>query len=116
MAKQDPAEQLGLGLKMIAVTRLVLRDVNIAASTALQALHPLGRERGLRAGANIIMPNVTATEYRSGYQLYEGKPCLDEKAGQCRACLGHRIEEIGEEIGYGQWGDSPHFFKRVGIA
>ncbi len=110
---QDPAAQLDLGLKMIAVTRLVLRDVNIAATTALQALAPLGRELGLRAGANVIMPNITDTEYRPAYQLYEGKPCLDENAGLCRDCLGVRIAQIGETIGYGQWGDSPHFFRRV---
>lgn len=116
VAEQDPARQLALGIKMIAVTRLVLRDVNIAATTALQALHSQGREIGLRAGANIIMPNITDTQYRSAYQLYEGKPCLDENSGMCRECLGHRIEGIGEAIGYGQWGDSPHFLKRVKIA
>ncbi|RLE20797.1 MAG: [FeFe] hydrogenase H-cluster radical SAM maturase HydE [Acidobacteria bacterium] len=108
----DPARQLRLGLNMIAATRIALEDVNIAATTALQALDPKGRELGLQAGANIIMPNITHTRYRSSYQLYDNKPCLDENAGLCRACLSHRITGIGEEIGYNQWGDSPHFFKR----
>jgi len=108
----DPARQLRLGLNMIAATRLFLRDVNIAATTALQALDPKGREMGLQAGANIIMPNITHTRYRNGYQLYDNKPCLDENAGMCRFCLDKRIDTIGEEVGYGEWGDSPHFLKK----
>lgn len=102
-------EQLTLALKMIAVTRIYLKDVNIASTTALQALEETGRERGLLAGANIIMPNVTDVKYKSSYQLYDGKPCLDENAALCRECLQARIAAIGEEIAYGQWGDSPHF-------
>ncbi|NOY23599.1 MAG: [FeFe] hydrogenase H-cluster radical SAM maturase HydE [Acidobacteria bacterium] len=108
----NPVRQLRLGLNMIAATRLALKDVNIAATTALQALDPRGRELGLQAGANIIMPNITYTRYRSSYQLYDNKPCLDENAGLCRACLSHRITGIGEDIGYNEWGDSPHFAKR----
>ncbi len=105
-----PDEQLlNLGLKMIAVTRLALRDVNIAATTALQALRHNGRELGLLAGANVIMPNTTDTQYRESYKLYENKPCTDENASMCRGCLQKRIEGIGETIGFGQWGDSPHF-------
>lgn len=109
----DKDKQLQLGLKMIALTRLYLRDVNIASTTALQALHHEGREFGLKAGANIIMPNITHTKYRESYQLYDGKPCMDENAGMCRACLEGRIDKIGEEIGYGEWGDSIHFAKRT---
>ncbi len=105
-------EQLILGLNMIAVTRILLRDVNIAATTALQALHPIGREKGILAGANIIMPNVTDTKYRESYQLYQNKPCIDENATMCRSCLERRIYGIGEDIGFQQWGDSPHFFAR----
>ncbi|HPR17158.1 MAG TPA: [FeFe] hydrogenase H-cluster radical SAM maturase HydE [Candidatus Cloacimonadota bacterium] len=106
-------KQLQLGLKMIALTRLYLQDVNIASTTALQALHHEGREFGLKAGANIIMPNITHTKYRDNYKLYKGKPCTDENAGMCRACLEGRIGKIGEEIGYNEWGDSIHFEKRV---
>ncbi len=112
----DPETQLELGLKMIAVTRLVLRDVNIAATTALQALNPIGREMGLQAGANIIMPNLTDTPYRKSYQLYEGKPCLDEDSTLCRGCLQKRVAGIGETIGLGEWGDSPHFLKRIHVS
>jgi biotin synthase len=107
------SEQYLLGLKMIAAARLLLEDVNIASTTALQALNPSGREMGLRAGANIIMPNVTDVKYREAYQLYENKPCIDEDSELCLGCLEKRIFDIDEEIGYGEWGDSPHFSKRT---
>jgi len=106
-------QALALGLKMIAVTRLYLHDVNIAAATALQALAHDGRERGIRAGANVIMPNITDTKYRRSYQLYAGKPCLDENADMCKGCLERRLAAIGETIDYGHRGDSPHYRRRT---
>ena len=108
----DPTDHFRLGLVMIALARLTLRDVNIAAATALQTLDPEGREKGIAAGANIIMPNSTPTAYRKFYQLYDNKPCLEENARQCRSCLEKRICGAGDEVGYGEWGDSPHFQKR----
>ena len=104
---------LTLGLKMIAVTRIVLKDINIAAATALQALEYTGREQGLRCGANVIMPNVTETDYRPKYQLYDNKPCTDENSSMCRGCLSGRIMGIGETIGFNERGDSPHYHKRA---
>ena len=59
-----------------------------------------------------MMPNVTDVAYRRQYQLYAGKPCLDENAGQCRHCLEHRLAAIGERVNYGARGDSAHFFAR----
>ncbi len=109
----DEDQALKMGLKLIAVCRIALKDVNIATTTALQALHPEGRELGLLAGANVLMPNITDTKYREGYQLYEGKPCLDENADQCIGCLTRRIESIGESIGFNEWGDSRHFAARI---
>jgi biotin synthase len=109
----DEDRALKMGLKLIAVCRIALKDVNIATTTALQALHPEGRELGLLAGANVLMPNITDTKYREGYQLYEGKPCLDENADQCIGCLTRRIESIGESIGFDEWGDSRHFAARI---
>jgi len=105
----DPEQALTGGLKMIAACRIALRDVNIASTTALQALMPTGRELGLLAGANIIMPNITDTSYRDGYQLYEGKPGLDENACSSRDNLEQSILSIGESIGYDEWGDSRHY-------
>ncbi len=107
----DAADHFRLGLVMIALTRLFLKDVNIAAATALQTLDPAGREKGILAGANVIMPNVTPPEYRRAYKLYDNKPCLDENARQCLSCLEQRIRSTGAEIGYGAWGDPVHFLK-----
>ena len=111
MTPEYAQRQFQLGLKMIAVTRLYLHDVNIAATTALQALDDRGRELGIQAGANVIMPNVTDVEYRRSYQLYPNKPCMDENAAKCRNCLNWRILSIGEKIIWGERGYSPHYFK-----
>lgn len=108
----DKERRLITGLKMIAAARITLPKVNIAAATALQALAEDGRERGIKAGANVLMPNVTDVEYRANYQLYAGKPCLNENAGLCRACLDRRLEAIGEKILYGERGDSLRYFER----
>ncbi len=109
----SPEERLNLALRMIAVTRIVLKDVNIASTTALQALSDTGRELGLLAGANVIMPNLTGMKYRGGYRLYDGKPGIDENAAAFRERLETRIRDIGEYVGYGLRGDSPHYGKRV---
>ena len=66
-----------LALRMIAVTRLMLHDVNIVAATALEAMDPDGREKGLAAGANVIMPNLTPADCRARYTLYPGKVAAD---------------------------------------
>ena len=112
MPEFAPEKQVALGLKMIAAARIFLRDVNIASTTALQALHPRGRELGLLAGANVIMPNVTDTQYRPSYQLYQNKPAINENSEQSRLALEKSIANIGETIAYGEWGDPRHFFAR----
>jgi len=106
-------ERFDLALNMIAVLRLLMPDINIAAATALQAINPAGREKALAVGANIIMPNLTPCDYRKEYLLYEDKPCLDEDAELCRNCLEARIELAGCEIGYNEWGDSKHFKRKI---
>ena len=105
-------ERFNLTLKMIAILRIMLKDINIAAATALQAIDPLGREKALKVGANIIMPNITPTINRKNYQLYENKPCIDEAAEDCTNCLEARIVIGGDKIGYNEWGDAPHFKNR----
>ncbi|WP_066631648.1 [FeFe] hydrogenase H-cluster radical SAM maturase HydE [Labilibacter marinus] len=99
-------------LNMIAILRIVMKDINIAAATALQAIDPMGREKALRIGANVIMPNITPTLHRKDYQLYENKPCTDEGAEDCGNCLSMRIELADREVGLGEWGDSKHFANR----
>jgi len=105
-------KRFDLALKMIAALRLLMTDINIAAATALQAIDQAGREKALTIGANILMPNLTQVQYRKDYQLYEGKPCLDEDAELCKNCLEARIEMAGCRIGYGEWGDSEHYLKK----
>jgi biotin synthase len=102
-------ERLTLGLKMIAILRIMMKDINIAAATALQAIDPMGREKGIKAGANIIMPNITPGQYRNNYKLYQDKPCTDENPDDCTQCLEARINMTGNTIGYNEWGDSKHF-------
>jgi biotin synthase len=105
-------ERFYYSLKMVALLRIMMKDINIAATTAMQTLDKQGREKALKVGANIIMPNLTPVKYREGYLLYEDKPCIDEEASQCQTCLEARIHIAGDEIGYGEWGDSIHFAKR----
>ena len=109
----ETAPLLSLACKMIAVTRLALGDVNIAATTALQALVPDGRERGIAFGANVTMPNLTPAAVRRNYQLYDGKPCIDEGRAECRACLEGRVVAAGRRVGWNEWGDSPRYGRRV---
>lgn len=105
-------ERFDLTLKMIAALRIVMKDINIAAATALQAIDPIGREKAVKIGANVIMPNVTPGLFRNDYALYENKPCTDEDPDQCKGCMDARIQLADGEIGYGDWGDSVHFKKR----
>ncbi len=105
-------ERFDVSLKMVALLRIMMKDINIAATTAMQAIDKQGREKALKVGANIIMPNLTPVKYREDYLLYEDKPCLDEDASECRTCLEARIHMAGDEIGFGEWGDSKHFEKR----
>jgi biotin synthase len=107
-----PAEAFQHALLMLAVCRLVLRDVNLAASTALQAVVPDGREQGLGYGANVVMPNLTPARYRADYRLYDGKPCLDEEPAACRDCLAGRVRQMGRQVKRNEWGDAPHAARR----
>ena len=106
--------QVELGCRMIAVARLALKDVNIAATTALEALDPQGREKGLLAGANVMMPNVTPAKWRGDYKLYSDKPCQDESADLVGDVLERRIRSIGEEVNWSDRGDPLHFSRRNG--
>ena len=101
-----------LSLKMISILRIMMKDINIAAATALQAIDPIGREKAIKAGANVIMPNITPSNNRANYQLYQNKPCIDEGAEDCTNCLEARIALTGDTVAYGEWGDSEHFKKR----
>ena len=109
----DIQDRYTMTLRMIAVLRIMMRNINIAATTALQAIDPLGREKAVKVGANIIMPNITPGLYRNEYKLYENKPCTDEDPDQCLGCLDARISLTDSEIGYDDWGDSLHYRSRT---
>ena len=106
-------ERFRLTLKMIAVLRIMMPDINIAATTALQTIDKIGREKAIQIGANILMPNITPGKYRDSYALYENKPCTDENADDCKNCIDVRVHLVNHEVGYATWGDSQHFASKV---
>ncbi len=105
-------ERFDRTLKMIAILRLMMPDINMAATTAMQSIDKLGREKAIKVGANVVMPNITPGQYRDDYFLYDNKPCTDDSAEDCKNCLEARIAITDHEIGYGEWGDSKHFYSR----
>ena len=104
-----PEKRLKLALNMVATLRLLMPDINIAATTALQVLHRQGREMAVLAGANIIMPNMTQPEHRPDYLLYDYKPGNNDDAAVSKSKLEKNLHNAGITIGYGEWGDSQHF-------
>ena len=85
-------------LRLIAILRLLFPYALIPATTALGTIHPQGRELGLKAGANVVMPNLSPAGVRKLYNLYENKICTGEEAAQCRAGLERRVEEAGYRV------------------
>ncbi len=85
-------------LRLISILRLMFPYALIPATTALGTIHPQGRELGLQAGANVVMPNLSPVDVRKKYDLYENKICTGEEAAQCRGCLEKRVEEAGYRI------------------
>lgn len=103
-----------LSLNMIAVTRLVLRNVNIAAATALQVLDPEGREKGIEYGCNVVMPNLSPQRYRKGYQLYDHKPGLSDEPSYCGRIMEKKIESKGRVVAWNKHGSSKKWLERQG--
>lgn len=95
---------LDLALRTMAIMRIMMPDINIPATTAMESLHPKGRILALKSGANVVMPNVTEGEYRRLYQLYPGKICVDDTPLHCRSCIGMKIMSIGRSVGTGYGG------------
>ena len=96
--KDVPNGNFTLALKVMALTRILLKDINIPATTAMETLNPNGRVIALQSGANVVMPNVTTTEYRAKYEIYPNKICINENPEQCRGCIGAKIKSIGRTI------------------
>lgn len=89
---------LSLTLRLISILRLMFPYALIPATTALGTVHPQGRELGLKAGANVVMPNLSPVSVRKLYELYENKICTGEEAAQCRGCLERRVHSAGYRI------------------
>ncbi|MEN6305067.1 MAG: [FeFe] hydrogenase H-cluster radical SAM maturase HydE [Armatimonadia bacterium] len=96
-----PGGALDLTLRMMALARLLLPGCHLVATTALGSLDPLGRERGLQVGANVLMPNATPRQYRADYEIYPNKICLDEEPEHCRGCIERRLNTIGRHVASG---------------
>lgn len=93
-----PAGTLELTLFLLGIIRLMLPFVLLPATTALGTIHPKGRELGILAGANVVMPNLSPTDVRNKYLLYDNKICTGDEAAECRMCLSRRVESIGYKL------------------
>ena len=94
----EKAGSVELALFLISLLRIMLPKANIPATTALGTLDPFGREKGVEAGANVVMPNLSPTAVRKKYALYDNKICTGDESAQCVTCLNSRLKNIGYEI------------------
>ncbi|WP_017415176.1 [FeFe] hydrogenase H-cluster radical SAM maturase HydE [Clostridium tunisiense] len=101
--KGEKGGDFTVSLKVMAITRLLLPDINIPATTAMESLNKQGRIIALQSGANVVMPNVTEGEYRKLYALYPGKICVNDTPGHCRSCITGKINGIGRRVS-GEYG------------
>lgn len=105
-------DRFALSIRMIAVLRMMMPTINIASTSALESIVPLGREWGLKAGANVLMPNLTPANYKSHYMLYENNSCTEEQSNKSTGSLIKKLKIAGEEIAWNDFGDSKHFIYR----
>ncbi|MDE6004527.1 MAG: [FeFe] hydrogenase H-cluster radical SAM maturase HydE [Oscillospiraceae bacterium] len=108
--KNQPNGKLKPILKLLGILRLMFPKVLLPATTALGTLHPLGRELGLKTGANVIMPNLSPTSVRKKYMLYDNKICTGDESAQCRQCTEQRAKNIGYQVVMSR-GDAKDFKK-----
>lgn len=93
-----PSGTVRLTLYMIGLLRLMFPNLLLPATTALGTLDPLGREKGILAGANVVMPNLSPTDVRKKYALYDNKICTGDEAAECKNCMAKRMENIGYSV------------------
>lgn len=103
--RDEKAGTLELTLFLLGVIRLMLPKVLLPSTTALGTIHPTGREQGILAGANVVMPNLSPVSVRKDYSLYDNKICTGDEAAECRHCLENRIRSVGYNIAVSR-GDS----------
>ena len=105
------AGSMELTLFLLSVIRLMLPEVLLPATTALGTIHPMGREKGIQAGANVVMPNLSPAGVRKKYELYDNKICTGDESAQCRDCLEQRIRSVGCFLAVDR-GEAPGFAAR----
>ena len=93
-----PAGTVELTCFLLSIIRLIYPPVLLPATTALGTIHPEGRELGILAGANVVMPNLSPVATRKKYELYDNKICTGEESAQCKDCLSARMRSVGYEI------------------
>ena len=93
--KDEKSGSLELTLRLLAILRLMFPHALIPATTALGTISPDGRELGLKAGANVVMPNLSPVKVRKQYALYDNKICTGEEAAECKGCLERRVNSAG---------------------
>ena len=91
----QPAGTVEMTLKLLSVIRLILPEVLLPATTALGTIDPFGREKGIQAGANVVMPNLSPGNVRDKYLLYDNKICTGDEAAECVRCMTARISKTG---------------------
>ena len=84
-----------LTVYLLSILRLIQPNLLLPATTALGTIQPNGRELGLAAGANVVMPNLSPLSVRKKYALYDGKICTGEEGAQCVGCLQGRVASVG---------------------
>ena len=94
----EPAGTLELTLYLLSIIRLIYPRVLLPATTALGTIDPLGREKGVQAGANVVMPNLSPVAVRKQYELYDNKICTGDESAVCRGCLARRMAKVGYEV------------------
>ena len=108
--RDHPAGTAAMTLNLISILRLIFPDALIPATTALGTISPRGREDGILAGANVIMPNLSPAGVRAKYLLYDGKICTGDEAAEARAAMARRVESVGYRVETSR-GDHPAFRK-----
>ncbi|TGY43669.1 [FeFe] hydrogenase H-cluster radical SAM maturase HydE [Clostridium sartagoforme] len=96
--KEEKGGTLEMTTTMLALIRLLLPNVLLPSTTALGSIDPVGREKGLKAGGNVVMPNLSPTSVREKYSLYDGKICTGDEAAECRKCIEGRINKAGFRV------------------
>lgn len=95
---EKAAGTLEMTLRLLSMIRLLHPNVLLPATTALGTIHPKGREKGILAGANVVMPNLSPVNVREKYKLYDNKICTGDEAAECRFCMQRRMESIGYQV------------------